>query len=159
MSCFLHKTTISSESATFSPALTNILNPLSDASGFRERVFLWSEYGSFPSVQRTFRRSTGASPQTSGTSGGVRKLPHNPAYLPEMYGSFPTIQRTFRRCTDASPQSSGTSGDVRMLPHNPANLPEVYGNKEQLFFSEFIFFLVTFLTHLAAFHSKRLNYN
>ncbi len=144
MPFYFHKTTISSESATFSHALTNILNPLSEATGFRERVFLWSEYGCFPRVQRSFRRSTEASPESSGTSGDVRKLPHSPANLPEVYGRFPRVQRTFRRCTEASPQSSEPSGGVRKAPCSPAKLPEMYGNKEQLFFSEFIFFLVTF---------------
>ena len=139
-----HKTKISSERATFSRALTNLLNPFSEVSNLRERVFLWSVYGKFPTVQRTFRRCTEASPQSSEPFGGVRMLPHGPANLPEEYGTFPTIQRTFRRSTEVSPQSSEASGGVRKLPCSSAKLSEVYGNKEQLFFSEFIFFLVTF---------------
>jgi hypothetical protein len=112
MPFYFHKTTISSESATFSRALPNILNPLSEASGFWERVF----YG----------RCTEASPESSGTSGDVRKLPQSPAELPEMYGSFPTVQRTFRRCTEDSPESSKPSGGVRKVPRSPAKLPEEY---------------------------------
>jgi len=139
-----YKTKISSESATLSRALTNLLNPLSEVSNLRERVFLWSVYGKFPTVQRTFRRCTDASPQSSEPFGDVRKFPYSPADLPEMYGSFPTIQRTFRRCTEASLQYSGPSGGLRKLPYSSAKLPEEYSKKEQLFFSEFIIFFVTF---------------